>query len=77
VGCRRGFTNSRSTCVHEQPLQGRTPDWAASEFPTYKLNLNTGDCITHDRSRLTVPATQRVFHDEFRPSRLELPVIPR
>ncbi|MFJ5103598.1 CocE/NonD family hydrolase [Streptomyces sp. NPDC088554] len=52
-------------------------DISSSEFPTFDLNPNTGERITHATSDRTVPATQRVFHDERHPSRLILPVIPR
>jgi putative CocE/NonD family hydrolase len=52
-------------------------DVSSSEFPAYDLNPNTGERITHAHSAKTVPATQRVFHDELHPSRLILPVIPR
>ncbi|MEV0642392.1 CocE/NonD family hydrolase [Streptomyces sp. NPDC050619] len=52
-------------------------DVSSSEFPTYDLNPNTGERITHADSAKTVPATQHVFHDTLHPSRLVLPVIPR
>ncbi|MEU4226979.1 CocE/NonD family hydrolase [Nonomuraea sp. NPDC026600] len=52
-------------------------DISSSEFPTYDLNPNTGERITHATSAKTVPATQRIFHDELHPSRLILPIIPR
>ncbi|MGW0583009.1 CocE/NonD family hydrolase [Streptomyces sp. NPDC002920] len=52
-------------------------DISSSEFPTYDLNPNTGERITHATSDKTVPATQRVFHDELHPSCLILPIIPR
>jgi uncharacterized protein len=52
-------------------------DVSSSDFPLYDLNPNTGARITHDGSGETVPATQHVFHDERRPSRLVLPIIPR
>lgn len=52
-------------------------DVSSSEFPTYDLNPNTGERITHDPTGATVPATQHVFHDELHPSRLILPIIPR
>jgi putative CocE/NonD family hydrolase len=50
---------------------------SSSEFPTYELNPNTGERITHDTTGRAVPATQHVFHDPSHPSRLILPVIPR
>lgn len=49
-------------------------DVSSSEFPTFELNPNTGNRITH--SSETESATQQIFHDERRPSRLILPVIP-
>lgn len=52
-------------------------DVTSSEFPLYELNPNTGKRITHDPTGVTVPATQRVYHDRSHPSRLILPVIPR
>ncbi|MFI1029973.1 CocE/NonD family hydrolase [Streptomyces sp. NPDC020951] len=52
-------------------------DISSSEFPTFDLNPNTGERITHATTDKTVPAIQRVFHDELRPSRLILPIIPR
>ncbi|MGY0063846.1 CocE/NonD family hydrolase [Streptomyces sp. LZ34] len=52
-------------------------DISSSEFPTYDLNPNTGERITHASTAKTVPATQHIFHDELHPSRLILPVIPR
>ena len=52
-------------------------DVSSSDFPLYDLNPNTGARITHDGSGETVQATQHVFHDEPRPSRLILPIIPR
>lgn len=52
-------------------------DVSSSEFPTYDLNPNTGERITHDPTGETVRATQHVFHDGLHPSRLILPIIPR
>jgi putative CocE/NonD family hydrolase len=50
---------------------------ASSNFPAYGLNLNTGR-RTGDGSVLDGrPATQAVFHDGTRPSRLLLPVAHR
>jgi putative CocE/NonD family hydrolase len=50
---------------------------ASSNFPTFDVNLNTGQRV----GRATVldgrVATQAVFHDGARPSRLLLPVVPR
>ncbi|ADP84546.1 CocE/NonD family hydrolase [Pseudofrankia inefficax] len=49
---------------------------SSSEFPTYELNPNTGERLTHDPSGRTITATQHVFHDAQHPSNLVLPVIP-
>jgi uncharacterized protein len=50
-------------------------DVSSSEFPTFELNPGTGGRITRDAA--TEPATQYVFHDPTRPSRLILPIISR
>jgi putative CocE/NonD family hydrolase len=50
-------------------------DVSSSEYPTFELNPNTGSRITHDAAIST--ATQHVFHDARRPSRVILPIIPR
>ena len=52
-------------------------DVSSSEYPTYELNPNTGQRITHDPTGETVPAIQHVYHDRYHPSRLILPIIPR
>jgi hypothetical protein len=47
----------------------------SSNFPRWDRNTNTGDPI--DRATRTRIAGQSVFHDDLRPSRLVLPVVPR
>lgn len=51
-------------------------DVSSSEFPTFDLNPNTGERITHGGTRVE-RATQRIFHDGLHPSRLILPIIAR
>ncbi len=51
-------------------------DISSSAFPQLELNPNTGSRITHDATGRTRPATQHIYHDADRPSRLILPVIP-
>lgn len=48
---------------------------SSSNFPEYGRNTNTGAVIATDAR--TVTATQNVFHDRERPSRLVIPVISR
>ena len=48
---------------------------SSSDFPRFDRNLNTGGEIGMEAEGRV--ATQRVFHDAARPSRLILPVIPR
>ena len=48
---------------------------SSSNFPRYDRNLNTGAPFGTDRT--PVIATQELFHDSARPSRLILPLIPR
>jgi putative CocE/NonD family hydrolase len=48
---------------------------ASSEYPTFELNPGTGGRITHDAD--IAAATQHIFHDTGRPSRVILPIIPR
>jgi uncharacterized protein len=50
-------------------------DISSSEYPTFELNPNTGRRITDDGEMAT--AIQHVFHDDDRPSRLIVPIIPR
>jgi putative CocE/NonD family hydrolase len=46
----------------------------SSNFPRWDRNLNTGEPLT-ESTEMRV-ARQRIFHDDRRPSRLTLPVIP-
>ena len=48
---------------------------SSSNFPRYDRNPNTGAPFASDGA--TVTAHQTVFHDQAKPSRLVLPVIPR
>lgn len=48
---------------------------SSSNFPRYDRNPNTGAPFASDAA--TVTAHQTVFHDQAKPSRLVLPVIPR
>ena len=49
-------------------------DVSSSDFPNFDRNHNTGG---DDYSESTlVPATQTIYHDHLRPSRVILPVIP-
>lgn len=48
----------------------------SSNFPCYDRNLNTAGRLGEEWLSDSVPATQAVFHDAARPSRLLLPVIP-
>lgn len=45
---------------------------SSSNFPAYDRNLNTGGPIGAEARTSAVPATQQVFHDAARPSRLTL-----
>jgi putative CocE/NonD family hydrolase len=47
---------------------------ASSNFPRFDVNPNTGGPLGVDQAR--VIATQTVFHDAARPSRVILPIIP-
>ena len=47
---------------------------SSSNFPRYDRNLNTGGRIGYETEWLV--AEQTVYHDEVRPSRLNLPVVP-
>lgn len=47
---------------------------ASSNFPRFDVNPNTGGPLGADQAR--VIATQTVFHDAARPSRVILPIIP-
>ena len=50
---------------------------SSSNFPAYDRNLNTGNGLGDERIGDCVVATQTVFHDSARPSRIILPVVPR
>jgi putative CocE/NonD family hydrolase len=49
-------------------------DVSSSDFPQWDRNLNTGGPLYSEPATAAVVATQAVFHDETRPSRLLLPV---
>ncbi len=49
-------------------------DVSSSDFPQWDRNLNTGGPIGAEPASAAVVATQAVFHDAQRPSRLRLPV---
>lgn len=48
---------------------------SSSNFPRFDRNPNTGNAIATETS--TQRARQTVYHDQLRPSRLVLPIIPR
>lgn len=50
-------------------------DIASSDFPLWDRNLNTGTSSGLEGGAATQVATQTIFHDEGRPSRLVLPVV--
>ncbi|WP_345327822.1 CocE/NonD family hydrolase [Novipirellula rosea] len=49
-------------------------DISSSNFPRFDVNPNTGEPL--NRHRTTKVATQTIYHDASRPSRIVLPVIP-
>ena len=49
-------------------------DISSSNFPRFDINPNTGEPL--NRQRLMNVATQTIYHDTARPSRIVLPVIP-
>ncbi|MCA9183559.1 MAG: CocE/NonD family hydrolase, partial [Planctomycetales bacterium] len=49
-------------------------DVSSSNFPRFDVNPNTGEPL--NRQRLSNVATQTIYHDMIRPSRIVLPVIP-
>jgi hypothetical protein len=49
-------------------------DISSSNFPRFDVNPNSGEPL--NRHRRLVVATNTVFHEESRPSRVVLPVIP-
>jgi uncharacterized protein len=50
-------------------------DISSSNFPHYDRNLNTGDAIGSGKLEDAEVASQTIFHDAARPSRILLPVI--
>jgi putative CocE/NonD family hydrolase len=48
---------------------------SSSNFPQWDRNLNTGNPLGKDQLSARVVATQTVFHDHKRPTRLVLPVV--
>ena len=50
---------------------------SSSNFPCFDRNLNTGNALGDEWIADCVVATQTVFHDSSRPSRIVLPVVPR
>jgi putative CocE/NonD family hydrolase len=50
-------------------------DVSSSDFPQWDRNLNTGGPLFEEEASAAVVATQAVFHDAARPSRLLLPVV--
>ena len=50
---------------------------SSSNFPCYDRNLNTGNGIGDEWIADCIVATQTVFHDRARPSRIVLPIVPR
>ena len=50
-------------------------DISSSNFPRFDINPNTGEPL--NRHRLEKVATQTIYHDAQRPSRIILPVIPQ
>jgi putative CocE/NonD family hydrolase len=49
-------------------------DVASSDFPQWDRNLNTGGALGREGREAAVVATQAVYHDAARPSRVTLPV---
>lgn len=49
---------------------------SSSNYPCYDRNLNTGGPLGEDGIGDRIVATQTVFHDASRPSRVRLPVVP-
>jgi len=49
-------------------------DVSSSDFPQWDRNLNTGGPLYVEPASAAVVATQAVYHDSTRPSRLLLPV---
>jgi putative CocE/NonD family hydrolase len=51
-------------------------DVSSADFPQWDRNLNTGGALGSESATAAVVATQTIFHDALRPSRLLLPVVP-
>lgn len=49
-------------------------DVSSSDFPQWDRNLNTGGALGSESASVAVVATNAVYHDATRPSRLRLPV---
>lgn len=47
----------------------------SSKFPHYDVNTNTGTDLAHETKMIS--AEQTIYHDQSRPSRIILPVVPR
>jgi putative CocE/NonD family hydrolase len=60
--------------IRLEPGQSIRLDIASSDFPQWDRNLNTGGPLGMEPASDAVVATQAVFHDAGRPSRLRLPV---
>ena len=52
-------------------------DVSSSNFPCFDRNLNTGNAPGDEWIADSVVATQTVFHDANRASRIMLPLVPR
>ena len=52
-------------------------DVSSSKFPCFDRNLNTGNAPGDEWIADSVVATQTVFHDANRASRIMLPLVPR
>jgi uncharacterized protein len=50
---------------------------SSSNFPCFDRNLNTGNGLGDEWIADCAVATQTVFHDAQRPSRVVLPIVPR
>src|SRR5690606_25547353 len=48
---------------------------SSSNFPRFDRNPNTGNPFDSDTE--LIQATQKIYHDEYHPSHLILPIIPR
>ncbi|HKV43967.1 MAG TPA: CocE/NonD family hydrolase [bacterium] len=66
-----GSTSNRFKAGHRIRIEV-----SSSNFPAYDRNLNTGNGLGDERIGDAVVATQTVFHDAARPSRVILPIVP-